>query len=318
MWQKLASNSLHQHPTKHNSSKRRSSIHVASSLAQFARVSSGLGTFKRSTKKSIKVFNTLLSQVSEGETENFEPTNVGQITIMRQSTCSSITDSEYGIPTNESLRDLNESSNDIGKSRSPGSSSLFSRFFNWRKSSCEDNLVESHSPSDTVLYERIKRSASEEELLAFLERNPDFEGRIQLQAIPRSLKEVRNIKKPEYPSSSLGNMIYRQDSKDSFKQKLERCISSPTTEKAESKFGWQKKCSQSFSYGEGVCDQRDANIELKIATKPIRSDFLHVKLHRYKTFHGPSRKDNHLPKDIQKQNLLLQVPMMLLFVIHSF
>ena len=283
-------------------------------MAQFARVSSGLATFKRSTKTSIKIFNTLLSEVSEGEAEDIEHANVRQMKMMRQSTCSSIAESEYGIQHNDCLLDSNS---EIGESKSPSSNSLFSRFFNWRKSSCEDNLEESKSSRELASNELKKRSVSEEELLAFLERNPDFEGRIELQSTSKPLKEPENQWKPGHPSSSLGNIIARKEGSFVQRKKIEECISYPLAEKMECRSEWQKKCSQSFSYGDGISEPNDTKLERKITSKPVRSDSLHLKLQRYKTFHGPSRKEQHLHKQTLQQNLLLQVQMML-FVSNSF
>ena len=326
LWQRVASSTPSQHARKFNSSKRRSSIHLASSLAQFARVSSGLSTFKQSTKRSMRVFNTLLSEVSEGETEEFEQTNLRHMPVMRQSTCSSVTDSDYGVQNTNSPRDVNKLSNDIRKSNSPGSNSLFSKFFNWRKSSCEDNLVESNAPRQKDPNDHKQRSVSEQELLAFIERNPDFEGRIQLQDISTTLKEVDDTgdtRKPQHPSTSLGNMISRQESTGaltrknediwSHKEKIKQCDSFPTTEKGECRSAWQTKFSWSFSYGDGVGEPSASKFDRK-STKPVRSDSLQIKLQRYKTFHGSSKKEHHHPKHGLQQNHLLQVPHMLLFV----
>ena len=286
-------------------------------MAQYARVSSGLATFKRSTKTSIKVFKTLLSEVSEGETDDFEHTNVRKTKVQRQSTCSSFADFESGVQPYDSLLNIDDSNYGKGKGKSPSSSSLFSRFFNWRKSSCDDDLEESKSPKDLIPCELKERSVSEEELLAFLERNPNFEGRIQLQSIPTHLKDVDYIRKPQHSSISLGNMVSRQEGPFIQRKKVEQCTSNPITDTAECKSEWQKKCSQSFSYGEGICEPHVAKFERKIASKPARTDTLHVKLQRYKTFHGQSRKDHHFHKQTLQQNLLLQVQLML-FVSHFF
>ena len=317
LWQRTQSSSASQNPTKLNLAKRRSSFHLASSMAQYARVSSGLATFKRSTKTSMKVFKTLLSEVSEGETDDFEPNNVRQIKVQRQSTCSSFAEFENGVQPYDSLLNIDDSNYSKGKGKSTSSSSLFSRFFNWRKSSCEEDLEESKSPSNLIPNELKKRSVSEEELLAFLERNPDFEGRIQLQSIPTHLKEVDNMTKPQHSSISLGTMISKQEGHFIQRKKVEQCTSFPIIQTAEYKSGWQKKCSQSFSYGEGIVEPHDAKFERKIASKPARTDTLHVKLQRYKTFHGQSRKEHHFHKQTHQHNLLLQVQMML-FVSHFF
>ena len=78
-------------------------------MAQYARVSSGLATFKRSTKTSIKVFKTLLSEVSEGETDDFDHRNVRQVKVQRQSTCSSFADFENGVKSDDSLLNIDDS-----------------------------------------------------------------------------------------------------------------------------------------------------------------------------------------------------------------
>ena len=327
LWQRLASNTPPpKHATQFSFSKRRSSFHLASSLAQFARVSSGLSTFKSSTKRSIKVFNTLLSEVSEGEAEEFEQTNFRHMPVMRQSTCSSVTDSEYGLQNTDKLRGINQQTSDIKKNSSPGSNSLFSRFFNWRKSSCEDNLIEPKEQGRQDLNNQKERSVSEEELLAFIERHPNFEGRIQLRDISGNLMEVDNTgdtRKTQHPSTSLGNMISRQESTGSWtgknvdswsqKEKIKHCDSFPTTGKTECRSGWQTKCSLSFSCGDGVDEPSASKLQRRSIT-PLRSDSLHIKLQRYKTFHGSSKKELHYPKHGQRQNLLFQVLHMLLSV----
>ena len=180
-----------------------------------------------------------------------------------------------------------------------------------------------------------KRSTSEEQLLEFIEKNPNFEGKVQLQPTQSSFGDIG------FQNSTLTSMqhdrklfqdlqctcISQEDYIHSSQRSShpEKSLSSLRTnrfnkeDEAERKYGirssWYKNTSFSFSCGEAANDSA-SNI------KNQKSDPFHLKLQRYKTFHGSSRREQHrFHKQLLHQHLQLKVdhipccaPFMVLFI----
>ena len=87
---------------------------------------------------------------------------------------------------------------------------------------------------------------------------------------------------------------------------IEGCIVEAVTEgKLWYRSSWYSKCSQSFSYGEEIDDANTGRSVPRKSNK-VRYEPLHVKLQRYKTFHGSSRREQTTPnKQLHRQNLHL-------------
>jgi hypothetical protein len=292
-------------------------------------VSSGLAVFKRSTKSSLKVFNSLLSHVSESGSEDFGQVNTHTPISMRQSTDSYIAEPDVGAQGNESYQPADESISDQRMcSSSPEPNSIFSRLFNWKQPSSENKSTAAKLSNEHERCDIQKKSISEEELLAFVEKNPSFEGTVPLPSMRAQSQLLRLFSFDDTKSASSKDNSGLQKNVPSINQEhmnsfsrnanLERTLSQKQIENwagepaTERKLGyrssWYSKCSLSFSYGEEMGERSSGTFHHRKNNKP-RYEPLHIKLHRYKTIHGSSRTEpSQSSKKLPLHNLhLVQV-----------
>ena len=251
------------------------------------------------------MFNSLLSEVSESGPEEFGQVNTHTPISMGQSTDSSITEPDIGTLGNERYRHADESIYDRGLcSSSPEPNSIFTRFFKWKQPSSEEKSTLSKLSNEHERCDIQKKSISEEELLAFVEQNPTFEGTLPLPSM-QAKSQLHNTKRaPSHDNSSSQKNIpsINQENVCSFSrnENLERTLSQKQIENwagepvTDGKLGcrsfWYSKCSLSFSYGEEIGDGSSGRFNHRKSNK-LRHEPLHIKLHRYKTIHGSSRRE---------------------------
>ena len=292
-------------------SKRRSSLQLASSIAQFARVSSGLAVFKRSTRYSIKGFNSLLTEVSEHTGEDVEDKQEMHIpNLARQANESTILESDKDIKRVNIYRRSNSNDNRIkGMFGSPDSNSVFKRFFKWRQSSCEDKIAKSKLSNSSEGGQFKNRSLSEEQLLDFMEKHPNYEGQVQIQ---RKLGYCGS--NPTHLGISKTHSVSNKDDVHHFRGSLdlERTTSthhkeieySDSSEIIELRSTSYTKCRSSAGYGEEMRGGLSQIADVSRSYKSTCPEPLHKKLQRYKTFHGSARGER--PREHQK-SFMLQV-----------
>ena len=300
----------------------RSSFPLASSLAQFARISSGLGVCKRSTKTSLKGFNSLLSEVSEDTNEVFEPLSRHNTT----STRSSNTEYERGLDGNEHYRDSDESSIDQGKFSTQEWNSVFSRFlFKWRKTSCEDKSLEYDMSNNQEVCRLRQRSTSQGQLFTLREKNHGPDESVEDQPAHRHSENwgsqqhctLETLTNPKVFNECQNKAICVEEETRYSERKmaLEKKMSLRKTKacsigteiqtKSVNRLSWSKKCSFSLSFPVEQPNETAINQNNNEHTIPLSVGCLNIKRQRYKTFHGPHR--NQFNQQFQCQRQFLQV-----------
>ena len=252
-----------------------------------------------------------MTEVSEHTGEDVEDKQETHIPILaRQADGITILESDKDVKRVNIYRRSNSNDNRIkGMFGSPDSNSVLKRFFKWRQSSCEDKIAKSKLSNSSEGGQFKNRSLSEEQLLDFMEKHPNYEGQVQIQ---RKLGYCGS--NPTHLSISKTHSVSDKDDIRHFRGSLdlERTTSihhkeikySDSSEIVELRSTSYAKCCSSAGYGEETRDAISQGADVSRSYKSICPEPLHKKLQRYKTFHGPARGER--PREHYK-SFMLQV-----------
>ena len=251
-----------------------------------------------------------MTEVSEHTGEDVEDKQETHTPILaRQSDGSTTLESDKDVKRANIYRRSNSNDNRIkGMFGSPDSNSVFKRFFKWRQSSCEDKIAKTKLSISSEGGQFKNRSLSEEQLLDFMEKHPNYEGQVQIQ---KKLGYCGS--NPTHLGISKTHSVSNQDDIRHFRGSLDldrttsihhKEIDYSDSSGIELRSTSHTKCRSSAGYGEETKGAISQGADMSRSYRSICPEPLQKKLQRYKTFHGPARGER--PRE-HHMSFMLQV-----------